>query len=527
MEIKQLSIQQVLDNVSKGEIRIPAFQRGFVWEPDRVAYLMDSIYKQYPFGTLLLWRTNSILKHDRNLGPLELPAPAENYPVEYVLDGQQRLTSVFCVFKSGLPIHPDFTWKDIYFDLLAKPDVREQQFVALDESEVDPARHFPLRAIFDSPEYRKLTKNFDEATANTVDEVSRAFQQVQIPCNVYQTDDKGIVSIIFERINRQGVPLDTLQLLSAWTWSEDFQLQAEFSDLTEELSEFGFGDVDDEENLILRCCAAVLNKDAAPESLLTLSGKTVREGFSRLQNGIKGAVDFLQSGFNVHRLSAIPFQTIVVPLSVFFAHEKDAEIKLTAEQRQVLVTWFWRTCFSRRYSSGVLRNLKTDIEEIEKLRLGEKSKLGEFNVVIDPEFFVENKFLMGSVNTKTFVLALAQKRPKSFISGIDLDLKDKLRLSNRTEFHHVFPKAFLERTKQGNGQENSLANLAFLSRSDNRQIGGAVPSAYLQKLPQDFTPIFESALIDLDAFKADDFVKFIEKRSGDLAKFAKELAGIT
>lgn len=526
MEIKQLSIQQVLDNVTKGEIRIPAFQRGFVWEPDRVAYLMDSIYKQYPFGTLLLWRTNAVLKHDRKLGPVELPMPPDSYPVEYVLDGQQRLTSVFCVFKSGLPVQQDFTWKDIYFDLLAKLDVREQQFVALDETEVDPSRHFPLRAIFDSPEYRKLTKDFDEATASVVDQVSRAFQQVQIPCNVYQTDDKGIVSIIFERINRQGVPLDTLQLLSAWTWSEEFQLQAEFADLTEDLTEFGFGEDDDEENLILRCCAAVLNKEAAPESLLTLSGKAVREGFPRMQYGIKGAIDFLQSNFNIHRLSALPFQTIVVPLSVYFAHEKDAEIKLTDDHRKILCNWFWRTCFSRRYSSGVLRNLKTDIEEIEKLRQNQPSKLGEFSVAIDAAFFTENKFLMSSVNTKTFILALAQLKPKSFISGQDLDLKDKLRLSNRTEFHHVYPKAFLEASKQGLGKENILANLAFLSRSDNRQIGGEAPSQYLRKLPNDITPIFASAMLDLDTFKSDNFEKFIVQRTSELITFAKTLAGV-
>jgi hypothetical protein len=526
VEIKQLSIQQVLDNVTKGEIRIPAFQRGFVWEPDRVAYLMDSIYKQYPFGTLLLWRTNAVLKHDRKLGPVELPPPTENYPVEYVLDGQQRLTSVFCVFKSGLPVHPDFTWKEIYFDLIAKPDVREQQFVALDAAEVEPSRHFPLRAIFDSPEYRKLTRGFEEDIANVVDQVSRVFQQVQIPCNVYQTDDKGIVSIIFERINRQGVPLDTLQLLSAWTWSEEFQLQAEFADLTEELTEFGFGEDDNEENLILRCCAAVLNKDAAPESLLTLSGQAVREGFSRMQYGIKGAIDFLQSNFNIHRLSALPFQTIVVPLSVYFAHERDAEIKLTDEHRKILCIWFWRTCLSRRYSSGVLRNLKNDIEEIEKLRMDKPSRLGDFSVKIDSALFTENKFLMGSVNTKTFILALAQRRPKSFISGQDLDIKDKLRNSNRTEFHHIYPKAFLEKSKQGIGKENILANLAFLSRADNRQIGGEPPSVYLTKLPKEIHPIFDSALIDLEVFKTNDFEKFIEKRTFDLVTYTKSLAGL-
>lgn len=96
----------------------------------------------------------------------------------------------------------------------------------------------------------------------------------------------------------------------------------------------------------------------------------MREGFNKLHNGVKGAVDFLRANFKVELLDNLPFQTILVPLSVFFAHDKDSEIRMSDEQRKVLVKWFWKTCFSRRYSSGVLRNLKTDIEEMVKLRNG-------------------------------------------------------------------------------------------------------------------------------------------------------------
>jgi uncharacterized protein with ParB-like and HNH nuclease domain len=98
-----LSIREILEQVSRGQIRIPAFQRGFVWEPERVAYLMDSIFKKYPFGSLLFWHTREHLRFDKKLGPFELPEPKADYPIDYVLDGQQRVTSIYGVFQSDLP----------------------------------------------------------------------------------------------------------------------------------------------------------------------------------------------------------------------------------------------------------------------------------------------------------------------------------------------------------------------------------------------------------------------------------------
>ena len=66
-----LSIRDILEQVGRGQVRIPAFQRGFVWEPERVAYLMDSIYKRFPFGSLLFWRTREVLKYDRGARPIQ------------------------------------------------------------------------------------------------------------------------------------------------------------------------------------------------------------------------------------------------------------------------------------------------------------------------------------------------------------------------------------------------------------------------------------------------------------------------
>ena len=233
-----LTIREVIDTVLRGQIRIPAFQRGFVWEPERVAYLMDSIYKRYPFGSLLFWRTNEQLKCERELGPFDLPPPTADYPIDYVLDGQQRVTSIFGVFQTELPVLRPELWREIYFDLGATESAQEAQFCALLPSEITEDRHFPLKTLFDTTAYRRATAPLDESTAKRVDDMQSVFKEMRIPIQMFKTEEKAAVAIIFERVNRQGVPLDTLQLLAAWTWSEEFQLHAQFEDLADQLAPF-------------------------------------------------------------------------------------------------------------------------------------------------------------------------------------------------------------------------------------------------------------------------------------------------
>ena len=409
--METITIREILDQIQRGQIRVPAFQRGFVWEPDRVAYLMDSIYKRYPFGSLLFWRTKEKLKTERDLGPFELPEPKADYPIDYVLDGQQRVTAIFGVFQTELPMANAVAWENVYFDLHADVNAQDPQFVALSTTEVFSDRHFPLNTIFDTAAYRKATKDLDDETAKRIDDMQAIFKETQIPVQLSSTDDKATVAIIFERVNRQGVPLDTLQLLSAWTWSEEFQLHDQFAELSEQLGPFGFAEVGEDTNLLLRCCAAVLVKDAAPQSLMGLNGQTVRENFTRILNGVKGGVDYLRSHFNVFALDNLPFPTMLVPLSVFFAADGNVEIKYTDDQRRAINRWFWRSAFSRRYSAGVLRNLKADIEEMEKLRDGLPNTVGTFDVAVPSTFFTDNVFGMGNVNTKSFILMLAEGRP--------------------------------------------------------------------------------------------------------------------
>ena len=158
---ESLTIRKLVGRINSGDIRIPAFQRDFVWEADQVAFLLDSIYKGFPIGTIILWRTDNRLSTEKDLGRFTLPEPEKDYPVNYVLDGQQRITSLFSVFQTEL-IPNEGQWIDIYFDMLAAENIQESLFIPLEETEVDQSRHFPANVLFDTVKYRRATENLDD-----------------------------------------------------------------------------------------------------------------------------------------------------------------------------------------------------------------------------------------------------------------------------------------------------------------------------------------------------------------------------
>lgn len=522
--MEDLTIRQIIERVNNGQIRIPAFQRGFVWDPNMVAYLMDSLYKNYPIGALLVWRTNDRLEYERKLGPYDLPEPTANFPIDYVLDGQQRITSIFGVFQSDLIPTETIEWNDVYFDLEADLDVQESQFVNLSTENVEVNRHFPLRVLFNTVEYRRATRGMTDEVADKVDQLQTVFRELRVPTQMIETEDRTTVAIVFERVNQRGVPLDTLQLLTAWTWSEQFDLHREFETLSEDLEPFGFSEVGDDNNLLLRCCAAVIAHDASIETLIELNGNVVRERFREVINGLKGAIDFLRNNLEVHSISNLPYSNILIPLSVFFAVPGNQQVNFTDNQRRTILNWFWKTCFSRRYNSQPLKTIKRDIVEIDKLRRGEASTLNHFDINNVPaELFRSEAFRINNINTKTFILLLAQAHPESFISGNPVTLGEVLRDYNRREFHHVYPKAYLENSgNELNYNVNSLANFCFLSRTDNNQIRAKSPSTYREEMPENLTGILTSNLLPTETF-SDDFNSFIEERSLLLAEYANQI----
>ncbi|MEW2519486.1 GmrSD restriction endonuclease domain-containing protein [Actinacidiphila alni] len=523
-----LPLRKAIERIHDGTMRVPGFQRKFIWEPTSAALLMDSIYKGFPFGSVLLWRTRTALKTEKELGGFKLPPPEKDYPVDYVLDGQQRLTSIFATFQTELaPMeeNPE-VWLPVFYDFEAEDDAQGTRFVALRAAEVSasPERYFPLSCFFDPVAFSHETKSLGTDRNIEIVKVQERFKEALIPVETFESEDRTSVAIVFERVNRMGVELTMFELLTAWTWSEDFDLQEKFLALAETFESFGFGSVGTDNDLMLRCCSAILQGDPAPESLVNINGTEVRTSFERVEKALELAIDFVRVNLGVRHLKFMPYSAQLIPLATFFSVRQSESI--TNVERNVLLRWFWRSSFGHRYSGNPGRNIKRDVEAALALRNSGSAILGDIPVDIDERFFTENQFSSRTVATKTMILLLASLKPKTFLSGQNVELEKVLAEPNRHEYHHCFPRSYLRKLPSPPTARatNCLANFAIISRAENRKIGDRAPSGYRVDMPRNLKSIQKGALLP-DALFQDDFAKFIDERTSLLTRTARELCG--
>lgn len=521
--MEQLMIRDIISQVTEGSLRIPSFQRGFVWEPENVAFFIDSLYKQYPIGAVLIWRTRERLQVERNLGNFELPEPKEEYPINYILDGQQRITSIFSVFQTQLEPQTNSSWMNIYYIIGSKKTPDATCFIALDDADVDPKKHFPLNVLFDPVKYRKAVGQFDEATAIEIDELFGAFQGIAIPVQIISTDDKASVAIVFERINRAGVPLNSFQLLTAWSWSTEFDLQEKLDELSSELSGYGFDGLAEDQNLIMKCFTGYILGDTSPAAIMQLNGAILRDSFQEISAGIKSSIDFIKKELNIHSLDFLPYPAMLVSLTKFFGTNKANGGMYNEKQRKQLIRWFWHSCFSRRYSSGVNAAHAVDLQGMERLKKDENADIVSFKCDIPKDFFINNNFSITSVNTKTFIALLASMHPKSFISGANVDSSKTLQKASSKEFHHIFPEKFLQKSGIERKDIYSLANFCFLNNADNQKIKDKSPKVYQTLISDEVKEsVLKKACCPLNTFDLDYF-EFRSQRNDMLIKYALTL----
>lgn len=495
-----------------------------MWEPDQVAFLLDSIYKGFPIGSVVLWQTDARLSVEKDLGSFVLPDPKKDYPVNYVLDGQQRLTSLFSVFQTELePVSKD--WIDIYFDMEAEENIQESLFIALSDNEVDKARHFPVSTLFNTVAYRQACEGLSVETIERLDLLQVRFREYDIQTQTFESGDKTKVAIVFERINRAGTNLDTFELLSAWSWSDDFDLVNSFRDLQQEISDHGYADLCDEKELQLRICAGIITGETAPANVVALQGVVIREQFDSIRKGIIGAIDFLKRELKVEHFKLLPFPGLIVPLSAFFATTKADGQNYTAIQKEKISIWFWRTIFNRRYSSDVNQRQATDIRELLRLRDDENHEFRypSSDIRVD---FEKGTFSATGVSAKSLILLLIQRGPHSFLSGARIDLDKVLRRGSKHEFHHIFPQKFLHDQGLERRDINVLANICFLTRNDNNSIKARAPSDYVREMSEAHKADYLDQALCPAEIETDDYGKFVKKRSEMLVASAQRLMGV-
>lgn len=516
-----LKIDRLVSRISDGDIKIPAFQRGFVWKQEQIIELLDSLYHNYPIGSILLWSSSERLKSSRNIGGLKLPDREPDYPVNYVLDGQQRLSTIFAAFC------PNRDPQEEGGQYAVSPNIFEISFRFDDESfipssSVESSRPvISVSCLFDTEAFfaalEALPSDLQKAARNLFSRINN----YEVPVVTISKRSKDEVGVIFERINSTGTTLTTLDLLVAWTWSEDFHLQEALSDLKDTLAAKGFDDIPDK--IILQCLAGILAESTKTKTILTLRPEDVRTRFAEVGAAVSKAVDFLSTEFQVQSLDFLPHLQQLVGLSYFYRHQESP----TADQANALKKWFWKTSFSRRYSAQTDDKMNGDIGFMKQVIQGNTQGFADYSSEINKSILVQQKFSKGHPYTRAVLLLLAQKSPLNLTNGNKVDLGEALSAYNRKEYHHIFPNAFLRKRSLPSDKINALCNFCFLPSGSNKKISQKEPSDYIFTLVPEPNrkQIFESNLMPLrmDIYKNNDYDEFINQRADLLVQYFDSL----
>lgn len=516
-----IKVDRIVERIREGDIKIPAFQRGFVWNQEQITELLDSIYCNYPIGSILLWSSHERLKASRNIGGLKLPEREPDYPVNYVLDGQQRLSSIYAVFCANKEYEPciaDYGADPKVFEIAFRFD--DESFIPLSDAEVSRP-HIDLSSLLDTESFFSAIERLSAEDQKAARQLHSRVNNYEVPVVTISKRSKDEVGIIFERINSTGSALTALDLLVAWTWSEDFHLQEALSELGDTLDGKGFGELPDK--LVLQCLGAVLAEDTRTKKILALDPSRVREEFSYTGECIAAAIDFLHTEFKIQSIELLPHLQQIVPLAYFFSHTKTP----SATQVSTLRKWFWKTAFSRRYAAQTDEKMNADIRFMKQLIAEDATGIGSYNSEITKDILVKLKFTKSHPYTRALLLLLAQKSPLNLTNGAAIDTGNALSGFNRKEYHHVFPQAFLKKRGLGQDKINALCNFCFLPAGANKKISQKQPSDYFYNvIPEDVRKqILESNLLPLrmEVYSDDDYDAFINLRAELIGQYVDSL----
>jgi hypothetical protein len=501
-----IKIGRLRSKLLDGNIKLPPFQRDFVWKKDQVIDLLDSIKNDYPIGSILLWESKDKLAYQRDIGGYKLPDVEEDYPVNYVLDGQQRITSIFGVFAEGEIIEDTLIEQDIFQVFY---DLREKIFIT-DKPE-DEGAYIPLNILFNNSKFIAHIIDLDEKARKSATDLQSIFQNYEVPTVTIKKRSKDEVGLIFERINNTGTKLSSLELMIAWTWAEEFNLRDAFENIFDILVEKNFGDI--KEKVILQCLGAIIRETTKIKFVLELKPQSVRDSIENLTRSLEKAIDFISTQFNCTHLDFLPRVQMLVPLVYFFNQTNSVD----AVQSKKLKQWFWSVAFSDRYSASTDQRMDDDIIFMKKISQSNFKDLREYTHQLSVDGLTSIVFSKSNSYVKAFLLLMAQKNPKDLTNGQSIDYGRSLSIYNRKEYHHIFPKAFLKSKVLSMKEINKMINFCLLPANSNKIISNKKPSEYFNNIiPQESkVTILESNLIpnDDDIYEKDDYDLFIFERS--------------
>jgi len=511
----------LIGEIQKGIIKIPKFQRDFVWTIDKTAKLLDSILKGYPIGTFILWQTDERINDIKNVGNLDIPDTPDGVKVQYVLDGQQRITSLFAAYlgahiqKVGEKKITDYG--NIVIDL--DVDINDNDEQVITEEPVSD-KHISLCDVlnFSYSKAKELSVRFSEAELEKIDAYSTAFKTYEFSTVVLRKEDIDSAIEVFTRINTGGQTLTLFEIMSAKTYDEPqkFDMQVKWDDFIKELRGIRYEGVSSSVVLSLLGLLLSRTKECKRKTILSLDKQAIVDSWDPVISALKDSVDYFRTTFRIPVSQLLPYDSLLVPFAYFFHQNKG---KPEADQRKYLEEYFWRMSLSFRYSSSSESKLAQDIKRIDQILAGQRPDYSDIKVDLDsPQSLIDTNFSAGNSYCKAILCLLAYQEPKDFQDNGKVILDNSwLKVASSKNYHHFFPKAYLKNKTVLNS--NSLMNITFVSDHLNkRKIGAKAPSIYIADFQDENSQInkaLQTHFIDLNGFgiESDDYETFLNARA--------------
>jgi len=522
-------IEVLASRILDGDILLPKFQRAFVWDRAQILELMDSIMNNYPIGSVLLWLTTQRLRSEKNIAGLPIKDRALEYPVNYLLDGQQRLSSI-CGVLFWDSKDKNSQWNVAY-------DLRKQEFFHANTLDDLPLHQVRMNKLPDAAAFFKHVAGLDtlasedkEVLKLRAERLFKRFKDYSIATVTLSDMPIGSVAPIFERINSTGTRLTMVDLMRAATWSEDFDLvDAIDDDILGALRDKGFGGVDSKS--VLRNFSAASGRSFTADGIDDLRNCKIDELKNAAQSTLaayKKAVDFLSTEFKIPNSNVVPYVNQIVVLAEFFRLCP----KPTKVQRDEVARYFWRTSLTGYFSGWNTGQMAADKKMLEEFAAGALNVLSTHEATPSADIWRVRQFRLNNAHAKLLALLLAEQGPRDLLTGQRVALEQALAWENDKEYHHIFPKSYLKQKDVSPQLANCVANFALITSNSNKSISDSRPSEYFVKvkkaLGDDFGTVMASNYISEASVAAalrDDFEAFVGSRSETLHTATKKLCG--
>lgn len=432
-------LKSLLEDVQRGHIRVPRFQRPFIWSDAQRLELLRSVRDNMPIGSLLIWRTSKFsLASFPSVGPHPIP-PIADYPPttgwQYILDGHQRVSVLLGVL---LQPRQSLLFDDESIDWDIQYDLREEDFVFPQKNATKRANRplLPLWTLLDGRHVNKhmrdirkqgeegkiWTESDMEAWEEKADQLSYSFQQYRIPIVVMVTDQLSRATETFQRINSLGTPMSEAHLIAALTWSNTFDLRERLDALRNELPP-GWRDIS--ETIFLQVCKGLVGLDmtkSGQTELVTIL-KASTDLLDQAAQGIQRAISLLDKEAMVVRQEFLPYAFQLVLLAIELAKRER-----NSDSNYSFMRWFWRTCWSGVFSLVYYWQIRSEQEALKTDR----------RVAWIRERRIPQRFDFRSARVSLFVLRLARRRRLYGADGQPIDGRTLLAAHGRNALVRLF-----------------------------------------------------------------------------------------